>query len=271
MSKSERQLTFEVWDCVNDGDTVEKIANELQIDEDRVRRLGIVLKELKKGSKPEQIIKKLNGKWTTKVEKCTEWFPEYKLRKSPVRDDIKQTLTKLQNRIINPHYDEQFLVEESTWYYGGEDWRLTPDGWLRLMIPDLKVWSKWPARYDKLKEYEGSESFCQHYDELEQMVQSLNSDLKQAAQQVAIRMPVFGDIWKNLNEALTNYCMTLIKPSRETKFSPDEIEPLPYPDDEFCNMVLDDFEALIPDLKVRYREIEQKFQQVCDDLDNMVG
>ena len=278
-----KEIAFKVWKLQDDEgknieDTADIINNDpvnilknFRIDESTVKRLRYVRRLIEKRVPKEEIIKRLGKSWTDQISKCKLWLREYELRTSWIQDDIKSIVNRFQNRVIYPLYeDEHELPEDSVWYYESKDWRLTPKVWLRLMIPDLKAGPKWPARYEKLKQYEISESFCQHYEELEQMVQSLDSDLNQAAEQVAELNSAFGDIWKELNQDLERYFKIYIKASRETKLSSADIESLPYPDDEFCDMALADFEILIPDLKVRYSEIEQKLRQMCDDLDNMV-
>ena len=278
-----KEMAFSVWKLQDDeGKNIEDTADiinedpankskNLHIDESTVKRLRYVRRLIEGRVPTSEMVKRLGKAWTDQISKCRVWLREYELRTSWIQDDVKQIVNKFRNRVIYPLYEnEQALPGESLWYYESKDWRLTPNVWLRLMIPDLKTGPKWPARYEKLKQYEISESFCQHYEELEQMVQDLDTDLSQAAEQVAEKNSTFGDIWKKLNQDLPQYFKVHIKPSRETKLSPADIEALPYPDDEFVDMALSDFETTIPDLKVRYQLIEQKLRQVCDDLDNMV-
>jgi len=269
MKKNPKQEAFAAWNLLDEGITIEAIASKLQITEDMVIRWKTVLDGLREKLTDEQISKKLGNKWTKRVTLARRWYPEYESCNPVVSNNIKKLVDKLHARIINPNVIEQFYLNNSLWFFGGEDWRLVPNIWLRLVIPDLEAWPKWTTLYKNLQQHEITKELFKSYEELIRMTNALQKDLDEAVKKISKKDPDFNKIWDSVIEQLGDYAFDSIKPSRQTAYSPDEIIPLPYLDPEFSGIMLEAFKTKIPDLMDRYDPIEQQLQKVCDELDKI--
>jgi hypothetical protein len=197
------------------------------------------------------------------------WWQEYKKpEKLKYLNDV-EVASRLKKRIINPHIiEEQFEERESKWYFGGEDWRLTPSIWLFMVAPSFKLSRPWRKFLESIKDQPAFNRFIKHYDELEAEVDSLISEYTNTAASIAKDDPNFAGQWEQLQDELVVYTEMHCKPSsRELAPSEKKIKRMPMP--KFRKYAFKKFKQLIPDLEDKLQDIEKKLQQVCDDLETV--
>jgi acyl carrier protein phosphodiesterase len=176
---------------------------------------------------------------------------------------------QIRNNIVNPHTESrQYSSYTSTWMYGGQDWRLTVESWLMLMLPyldDEKLWSK-PISINYLYEHIKSSHFQRHYNELRDEIMKFKTEFYDAAEKIKVKNPEMFEEWETLNDDWISY-ISLHKPMNSPmpfdKIQPSEGDP------QYFVEVLATFREYIADLDNRYDFLEDLLQQLYDDLDEI--
>ena len=266
--RSDRQIALAVWDGLKEGHSIKRIADDLSIERDTIRRLRIVRNGFRDGLTNKQIIKKLNKEWTTKVVECREWFKDSQPT-PPVRDNTKHTdllirlTAEIRSRIINPHVNENYYIDQSSWDYGEQNWRLIPDVWFRLVTPWVDYNEDWEDMVPVLKAHiKDKNDFFKHYAKLKRSTIALWVKYNKT---INDELPELLPQWETLHEKLSAYAMAELRPSDKTPIPEDKIKDLPYTRED-AEKILTMLKKHIPKLDKKFQDMEQLLQQLWSDL-----
>jgi len=256
-----------VWKELDDGKTPEAIEIAGITSERSAVRLKAVKIGFENKDLPDDIAAKTGWK-VKQIEKLKPWLDEYVRSKhlSEYRKHINQLLDlaeKIRKRIINPKIEQQALTGNTTWDYGGVNWRSSPSGWSMVVTPYLESENVWGDLFPHLKSHLERSPFMQHYNEFTHEIDILHREFSKII--AVLKMTdenLFVD-WLSFKDSRTD--MLIAQPLDEI-ISSDKFE---YTEDEYKldTEVQKIFNDNIPALEKRYHELEIKLQMLWDDLD----
>jgi hypothetical protein len=278
MKRLTKEITFKVWSYIEDGESLKFIADtSLGAEPRTIERLSAVLTGFKNGKPNDDLA---TPEWpNSKVIELREWWEDYLTYKHAWSrkihlDSLMQDAQKLRSRTINPNVNMRIFTditnEQSTWFYGGFDWRLTPLYWFDLVVPVIELADAWIPNFANLKSHLSNGSFLRHYAELSLEVEQLHGKISEFSDGLRENNPTWYDKWNNYEEYIEYFFVD------GKEYKPDVI-----PSPDIGQRLIDNFSYLgnflsetairlkqyLPDLDKKCDRIEDLLQKVYDDLD----
>ena len=177
---------------------------------------------------------------------------------------LAESARELRKRVFNPYLVYHPYYGNTAWLLAGQDWRLAPKIWLRIVTPILRDDASWEGLDPGLKGHLADSPLWRHYDGLEKAVEQLEADYGDAAERLGQDASSFQAAWEKVRRDLEAYEDPW--PAGEVGRPWGAVMPLPI-GKEFLKTTLDSFAALIPGLGDRHRRLETQLQQLSHDLD----
>lgn len=206
--------------------------------------------------------------WSEKrTEKVRDWWIYYlgtkdKATRKEHITELMQLVKRLRKLTFNPEIHKQKYAALSTWDWGGQNWRLIPDIWFLIMTPYLDDADLWGQPLINLKRHLASSPFWQHYDYLRDQSLNLSTEYNEAAKKMN---PSFYNEWVAFKDRLAESLISTWIPNKEQRSI--EIEEIPYGTLK-CGEMLNQFSQFIPNLHDCFRDMENKLQQLYDDINS---
>lgn len=181
---------------------------------------------------------------------------------------IKEEAKRLRACIRNPRLhmlpDKRELLEVDN-----QDWRLDPVMWFYLCTPDFSDRRKWSELFPLLTKHMRGSTFWKDSGGLRTAVRKLEEDYQIAAIQLGKDFDQFRELWNQMSvEKLIRKKDKFFRPSRYPDAPPEEFEGFePIYDRNYCEEVLGKFSKVIEGLPMRLLGLEQKLEQLYNDLE----
>jgi len=264
-----KRIAHRVWKELDDGETPQGIEDAGITSERSASRLKTVKTGFENNDLPGEIALKAGWKNLNQVEKIKPWWEDYVRSRhlSEYRDHINELLdlaATIRNRIINPKVNQHDLINNTTWDYGGLNWRSTPSAWCLLVIPNLVAEKGWGELLPNLKSHlETRSNFWKQYDEFNNDVMALNKEFADIVEGAVLTDSKLYLNWVSFESKLT---ASLEQQPLDEKFSPDKFGDVDDENNLVSNMQKI-FNNKIPELDKRYHKLETKLQGLWNELD----
>jgi len=258
----DEDIAFKVWSFTENRVKAREIAQIIKVTLHTVQRLQAV----KNGFSKNHAIKELATKeWNVAtIELLHTWWRRYHKEKIVHLRQLIGIVFKLRNRIINPEIDKRLYGKPSTWQWGEQDWRISPNAWFTVMARWFEEINSRDENVRYFKEHLKDYGFFEHYDQLKNDASILQEEIDEAADKLKSHNDDLYNVIKEIKDYLTNFCIEYACDPDE-KPSPMDMQPLPFKKAVY-ETAINELIDYIPDYQSRLINLEKLLQQVWDDL-----